>query len=41
MLSDSIRVASFATLSERLLPGMLQCPGTNCMKRVGETDVML
>ena len=31
-MPDSIVVVSFTALSASLLPGMLRCPGTHCMK---------
>ena len=34
----SIVVAAFAALSARSLPGMLECPGTHCMKMDDEMD---
>ena len=37
-VSDSIVVVSFAALSRRSLPGMLEYPGTHCMKMYDEMN---
>ena len=40
MVFDLIVVTFFVVLTEKSLPGLLECPGTHCMKMVDEMDDM-